>query len=707
MTERIAKLTKHVIEGKMWFEVTETKYDREDLFLPPVKMSAKRVCEYILNQEPVILEENCFAGYLRFDGSVEGDLFSRAGHPNLRLLDWQSYNRPYRNLITFEWQHATGNFNRIMKGGIKSVFAEIAESKEAHKNDKAALEFLETQEDFCKTVIKWAHKCGDKARKMAETAANPQYAENLRRLAESLYKVPENPAESFYEAVLSMYVCYPFLPDSIGVIDRFLKPYYDRDLEKGIITPEKATEYLQELYLMLQGKISPESDRFYRGGECHFCVGGYLADGSDGFTDFSRLVVEALLDLPTWVPQISLRWTKKTPTEVLRFMLDCERKDPNKRIAFVNDEPRLKGLTEYTGFSYDDAIEYSMIGCNELSLPGGMVLGFDPINLARSMANLFHEKGEIIENVQSFDEFYNLYEQELFADLREAMEIGGGMQAVRNRDCNIVSNFLLDGPIKNAKSATQGGLDKITALGLLIGITTVIDSLTVVKQFVFDEKKITMKELISALKNDWQGFEALHLEITKTAKYFGNDEEISNGLAQRFFESIYKWNDGNNYMGKKLVFGNLIGYNEHDKFFGDATGATPDGRKLGDRISFGIGQTGGRDRKGISALLKSVAQCDPKHLLTGPSVTNVYIDEQLIKNDDNFEKLVWLFETYFKNGGTHFQLTYVSKEDLIAAKETPENYKNLRVRVSGFSDYFNFLNDALQDEIILRTEHTK
>ena len=100
MTERIAKLTKHVIEGKMWFEVTETKYDREDLFLSPVKMSAKRVCEYILNQEPVILEENCFAGYLRFDGSVEGDLFSRAGHPNVRLLDWQSYNRPYRNLCT-------------------------------------------------------------------------------------------------------------------------------------------------------------------------------------------------------------------------------------------------------------------------------------------------------------------------------------------------------------------------------------------------------------------------------------------------------------------------------------------------------------------------------------------------------------------------------------------------------------------------------
>ena len=643
----------------------------------------------------------------------DGELIVGKRDKPLSVSDEKDWNEKYRRFTEERSDIAGGgqdshmaiDYELLLSEGISGIISRIDALMTACSEDK--LPFYRCCKRCLEAVIKHSENYAREALRKSFEADSPERKRELLKISEICERVPKNPAESFYEAVLSIYVCYPYLPDSIGVIDRFLKPYYDRDLEKGVITPEKAKEYLQELYLMLQSKTEPQSIYFYRGGESHFCVGGYLADGSDGFTDFSRLVVEALLDLPTWIPQISLRWTKKTPTEVLRFMLDCERKDQNKRIAFVNDEPRLKGLTEYSGFSYDDAIEYSMIGCNELSLPGGMVLGFDPINLARSMANLFHEKGESVENVQSFDEFYNLYEQELFADLREAMEIGGGMQAVRNRDCNIVSNFLLDGPIKNAKSATQGGLDKITALGLLIGITTVIDSLTVVKQFVFDEKKITMKELISALKNDWQGFETLHLGITKTAKYFGNDEEISNGLAQRFFESIYKWNDGNNYMGKKLVFGNLIGYNEHDKFFGDATGATPDGRKLGDRISFGIGQTGGRDRKGVSALLKSVAQCDPKCLLTGPSVTNVYIDEQLIKNDDNFEKLVLLFETYFKNGGTHFQLTYVSKEDLIAAKETPENYKNLRVRVSGFSDYFNFLNDALQDEIILRTEHTK
>ena len=124
-------------------------------------------------------------------------------------------------------------------------------------------------------------------------------------------------------------------------------------------------------------------------------------------------------------------------------------------------------------------------------------------------------------------------------------------------------------------------------------------------------------------------------------------------------------------------------------------------------MNFGIGQTEGKDRNGLTALLSSVAKCDPHAILTGPSVTNVLLDEKLVKNDENFEKLVYLFESYFKMGGTHFQLTYVSKEDLLNAKKTPDKYRNLRVRVSGFSDYFVFLNEGLQDEIIQRTTHAK
>lgn len=706
MNKRIQRLVDKTIAGEMWVGPTKTDYDRKDLFLSPVKMSGKRVCEYIANQEIMILEESCFTGLMKFDGSVEGDIFGRSGHKNFITVKQLFYNKPVDNLMTFEWQHTVGDFEKIITRGLSGIKKDIEKSKLHHKDDVSALEFLETQTDLCNAIIARAKKGSQKALGKAKETVNPEYKENLKKLSKGLEKVPEYPAENFYEAVLCLYFCHPFIPDSIGLIDRYLYPYYKNDIKNGELRPEKAKEYLQELFLMLQAKVHISSDRFYRGGESHFCVGGYTENGDDGFNELSRLIVDALMELPTWIPQISMRWTKKTPTEVLRFMLDCERNDPNKRIAFVNDEPRLKGLMEYTGLSYKEAVNYTMMGCNEIALPAGIVFGFDPMNIVRSVENTFYKRCDDISSAQDFDEFYTIYEEELFSDLWEAEKISKGFQDVRSRDCNIVSNIFLEGCIENAKSCTQGGLTRYIAVGLPIGLSNVIDSLSITKQFVFDEKLLTMPELIDALKSNWNGFENLRNLILKKGNFFGNDDDCSNEIANRLFKSIGKWNNTENYLNKKWLFGNLVGYNEHHKFFGSATKATPDGRFSGDMINFGIGQNEGKDRNGITALLNAISKCDPDAVLTGPSVTNVLLDEQLVRNDSHFNKLVSLFETYFKNGGTHFQLTYVSKEDLIEAQKTPEKYKQLRVRVSGFSDYFVFLNEGLQDEIISRTKHT-
>lgn len=703
MNERIKKIVDKTVCGEMWVGPVKTEYDRTDLFLSPVKMSGKRVCEYILNQEFMILEESCFTGLMSFDGSVEGDVFCRSGHKNFRIVRDNFYNKPVDNLLTFEWQHSVGDFGKIINSGIIGIKHRIEDSKEVHKADPSALEFLDIQTDFCNALIKRAHKGAEKAFEVAQRTENQEYKENLIRLSNKLKKVPEKPAESFYEAVLCLYFCFPFLPDSIGLIDRYLYPFYQNDMRNGQLTVEQAKEYLQELFLMIQARTNISSDRFYRGGESHFCIGGYLENGEDGFNDLSKLIVESLMELPTWIPQISLRWTQKTPRETLRFMLDCERKDPNKRIAFVNDEPRIRGLMQYTGVPYKEAVNYTMMGCNELALPGGMVFGFDPFNIVRSVENTFYKRSDDIVKANDFEAFYHIFEQELFDDLWAAEKISKGFQEVRSRDCNIVSNIFLEGPIENAKSCIQGGLTRYIAVGLPIGLSNVIDSLSVVKQFVFEEKLLSMQKLLEALNNNWQGYEELRSLILKKGNFFGNDDECSNGVARRLFDSLAKWNNTENYLGKKWLFGNLIGYNEHHKFFGDQLKATPDGRYSGDIINFGIGQSQGKDRNGLTALLNSVAKCDPGAVLTGPSVTNVMIEEELIRNDAYFEKLVDLFETYFQSGGTHFQLTYVSREDLIKAKKSPEEYKNLRVRVSGFSDYFVFLNDALQDEIITRT----
>ena len=181
----------------------------------------------------------------------------------------------------------------------------------------------------------------------------------------------------------------------------------------------------------------------------------------------------------------------------------------------------------------------------------------------------------------------------------------------------------------------------------------------------------------------------------------------SNTVAQRLYESFYVFLNGKkNLFGYPFLVGDLLGYNEHHRWFGEKTKATPDGRFDGDLIKFGLGQSEGKDRNGLTALLNAIAKADPNAIACGSTVTNISLDEALIKDDANFEKTLDLFETYFKNGGVHFQLTYVSKEDLLAAKEAPEDYRNLRVRVTGFSDYFVNLKESIQDDIIERTTHS-
>ena len=704
MTERIKKLTELTLSGQMYADTVKTTYDEADLLLPRQQMESKRICEYILNQEPKLTEYSCLTGFFNFDGSVVGDAFRRGGHKATQEAFKLFYLKPIDNLSTMEWQHATADYTKVLNKGIRGIIDDIDESLKKH-NDPEQVEFLLALKRVANALIEWAHKCSERALALSLTVENEEYKNNLKKLSEALFRVPENTPESFYEAVLCIYLCFSADPDSVGTLDRYLYPFYKKDIENGTLTKEEAAEYLQELFLMLQAATRITSAYFTRGAESHFCVGGYLPNGEDGFTELSRLIVESMIGLPTYIPQVSLRWTKKTPRDVFRFMLDCERKDPHKRIAFQNDEKRIKAYTEICHIPFEKAVGYTTVGCNEPAFLGAIVGSNSKINLLRSMETVFHKKAELIENADSYDAFFDVFKKELFSDLECGYEYDNFYNKQRAQDINYISSLLFNDCIENARPLTQGGGNTVIASPMCLGITNVIDSLCVVKQFVFDEKLFPMSELIAALKSDWQGYEDMRTLILKKGKFFGNDDETSNYVAQKLYYELYLFlKDKTNLYGYHWLIGDLTGYNIHYKWFGEKTKATPDGRYRGDMLKFGLGQSEGRDREGLSALLNSIAKVDPNGIGCGSTVTNITLDEQLIKNDDNFEKTVDLLLTYFQNGGVHFQLTYVSKEDLICAQETPDEYKHLRVRVSGFSDYFVKLNEAIQDDIIARTE---
>lgn len=708
MTERIQRLTEQTMRGERYFSSKSSKqveYDREDIFLSPLTMAAKRCAEYILAQEPQIEDDTSLPGCLKFRGDVMGDNFFKAGHKNYDQINALFYNKPVDHTVTFEFQHSVADYQKVLRIGIDGIRAEIAASKQAH-TEEDRLEFLCALDTVAEAMIGWAEKCSRVAAQRAALAAG-EVKERLEALSRACQNVPRRPAESFYEALLTICFVYAFVPDSIGVVDRYLYPYYKRDIERGVLTDEKAVEYLQELFLQLQAKTKITSDRFFRGGESHFAVGGYLPNGEDGFNELSRLIVEGLMELPTYTPQISLRWTRKTPREVLRYMMDMERKDKNKRIAFVNDEPRLRALYEVGGFSREVACDYTMVGCNEVQLPGGIFMGGCDANVLKSVEMTLQGREQDVLRAPDFEAFYAIFEEELTRLLDRVRGYYDKFQSVRARDNNFVSALFYEGVIERAKSMTRGGAKNALAAIGLMGITNVIDSLTVIKQHVFEEKRYTMRELLDALRANWKGFEDMRHVILKTTAFFGNDAEISSDLARRFSDSVEAYfADKRSALGYPFLTGNLTGYNQHFKWFGEGTCATPDGRYAGEPMSFGIGQGEGKDREGLSALLASVAKLTgSSNILCGSTVTNVLLDEQLVKNDAHFEKTVQMMEAYLQAGGLHFQLNYVSREDLLAARVTPEKYSNLRVRVSGFSDYFVILNEDLQDEIVKRTEH--
>ena len=706
MNQRVIDLAKLSRERDLYEPSVAVEYDPMDMALPEPIFNAKRIIEYILAQPVYIAEQNRYTGMLRFrnDVGVPADIFHRKGHKHFAEAQSSFYRKYIDNLIVFEWQHSAPNYQYIVENGIEGSLKDIAYYKEQYRFDKERYQYLEGVEYVCNGLLAWSEKCARAHEDVAADCNDEARKAELLELAEICRRVPRKKAETFYEGLQCIIFCFQFLPDSVGTIDRTLWKLYEKDIRDGVITRDEAKDLVGEFFVHLSNHTPAGHVHANRTAECHFAIGGYTEKGEDGFTDLSRLLVEALMELDIRRPAISLRWTKKTPYEVLRFMLDCERNDKNKRFAFVNDEPRIKALMDICGFTYSDAVRYTMCGCNEPSFPGALFMGGLTVNIARSLTNTLYNRTCDIIKCSTFDEFYEIYREELKKDFDIILDYHDKFSDMRSKDINVLSAFLLDGCIENAKSPTQYGCKhKIGGIEAM-GITCVIDSLSIIKQFVFDEKRTDMAHLVETMKNDWQSDSDLLTEILKEGRFFGNNDPLSDEMAQRFTTELYNITKDRKFRnGAGILIGTLAGYNPHHMVYGSMTDATPDGRYKGEGFMVGTGQAGGKDRKGLLPLMRSLAQMDPTGILCGPNVCNMMIDGLLMKNDEYFEKVCLMIEEYFRLGGIHVQLNYVTKEELIEARKAPEKYRSLKVRVSGYSDNFVDLGDQHQTEILNRT----
>ena len=703
MTDRIQALWELTMSGKMFVETVKTDYDPMDLFLNEEDKNVKRICEYIENQRPHITKYSAFTGFFRFDGSVVGDVFGRTGHPHTDILMEHFFTRRLERLSALDWQHGTSDYREVLRVGISGIIDKIDRFIPVQEDEERRL-FLLRLRKVAESLVCWVEKCAREASAHIALVEEAEYKKNFERLSKALLHIAKHPPSDFYEAVLCIYVCFSMNPDSFGTLDRYLTEFYRNDIAKGCLTREEAKAYLQEMMLMVQAATPFTSPNFTKGGQSHFCIGGRDENGQDFYNEVSELIVESLMELDTHIPEITFRWTSDTPKETFRYLLLCERNDKNKRLAFTNDDKRLKAYTEICGIPYHEAVNYTMVGCNEPAMLGGMCASTSHANLAHAIEYVLHHRADEILSLESFDDFYRVLKDQLYADLDKIYHYDDLFIGERAKDINYVSCLFANGCIENGKSMTQGGVNYAVSAIMFLGNVTLIDSLSIIKQFVYDEKLFSMQELLNALRANWQGYEDMRALILKKGAFFGNDDAISNEVAKRVYEDFYLYvKDKKNVLGYPVLLGDHTGYKMYFKWFGDELCATPDGRCDGDPVSYGITQTHGKAREGLTALMNAIAAFDP-HGISSATVTNFTLDDSYVRDDERFEKTVDMLETFFKNGGIQFQLNHVSRDMLLRAKACPEEATHLRVRVTGYSDFFTRLEDPIQDSIIKRYE---
>jgi formate C-acetyltransferase len=587
---------------------------------------------------------------------------------------------------------------------------------------------LEAMSICCDAIIRFAERHAEKARKMAQHEADPQRKAELERIAEVCTHVPAHAPRDFWEALQAYWFTHlgvitelntwdSFSP---GHLDQHLHPFYKKDLEDGSLTREQAEELLQCLWVKFNNQPAPpkvgvtaEESATYTD-FANINLGGLRSDGSDGVNEASYLLLDVIDEIRLTQPSSNIQLSKKSPDRFLKRACEIIRKGWGQPSIF-NADLVVEELVRQ-GKSIQDARSGGTSGCVETGcfgkeayiLTGYMNLpkilevtvnnGIDP----RTGKKIGLETGDPTQ-FTSFEELFDAFKRQLkhFVDIKTK----GNNVIERLFATHMPAAFLsilIDDCIKSGKDYNDGGPRYNTTYIMGVGIGTLTDSLAAVKYHVFDEKSLTMEQLLVALRHNFQGHERIRQMLwNKTPKY-GNDDEYADSLLRASSDAFDQTVSGRMNTKGGFYAVNYLSTTCHI-YFGSVLGATPDGRIAQEPVSEGVSPVQGADRHGPTAVMKSVAKMD--QVRTGGTLLNQKFSPSLLEGEEGIDNLAHLVRSYFKLDGHHIQLNVVTAETLRSAQANPEKYRDLIVRVAGYSDYFCDLGKVLQEEIIARTEH--
>jgi len=594
---------------------------------------------------------------------------------------------------------------------------------------QAKAEQLRAMDIAAEAICIYARRHAAAARELASREPDPVRREELCRIAEVCEWVPENPPRNFWEALQAYWFVHvgvitelntwdSFCP---GRLDQHLYPFYKKGLEDGSLTEDAARELLQCFWIKFNNHPAPPKVKVTAAESSTYTdfaninLGGLTPGGQDAVNDLTYLILDVIDEMRLVQPSTNIQLSAKNPDRFLKRALKIVREGWGQPSVFNADTVVQELLRQ--GKSVEDARCGGTSGCVEtgafgkesyiltgyLNLPKILELAlFDGADM-RTGKQVGPRTGNA-SSFRSFDEVWNAFRTQLnyFVDVK----IRGNNVIERLFARHMPAPFLssiIDDCIAKGKDYNDGGARYNSTYIQGVGIGTITDSLSAIKHHVFEWKNITMDRLLDVLRHNFQGAEEIrHILLEETPRY-GNDDDRADDIMRKVFLAFFNEVDGrpNTKGGHHRI--NMLPTTCH-VYFGSVTGATPDGRYAWQPLSEGISPVQGMDRRGPTAALKSAGKMD--HVLTGGTLLNMKFTPSLLEGEEGITNLAHLVRAYFKLGGHHIQFNVVSAETLRDAKRHPDRYRDLIVRVAGYSDYFCDLPGALQDEIIARTEHS-
>ena len=639
--------------------------------------------------------------------------------------------------------HLAVNYERILKDGLRGYEKRVKECK-------ATLDLTNPDniDKYCfynavlivlEAVRNFANRYSVLAKDLAEKELNQERKIELLQISRICSKVPYEPAETFQEAVQSVWFIQLILQIesnghslSYGRFDQYMYPYYDRDIKNGTIKKSEALELLTCLWIktLTINKVRSQAHTLSSAGSPMYqnvTIAGQTTDKKDAVNDLSFLVLKSVAQTRLTQPNLTVRYHKNINKYFLDECIDVMRLGFGMP-ALNNDEIIIPSFMDW-GVKEEDAYNYSAIGCVETAVPGKWgyrCTGMSYINFPRMLLCTMNNGVDLTSNkrftkgygyfteMESYEELLEAWDKTIREITRYSVIVENVIDKASERDVpDILCSALTDDCIARGKTIKEGGAVYDFISGLQVGIANMADCLAAIKKLVYEEKKITRQELWNAILDDFSSPENKKIQemLIREAPKYGNDDDYVDQLIveayDSYIEEIEKYPNtrynrgpigGIRYAGTSSISAN-VGQ-------GMSTMATPDGRNAFEPLAEGCSPAHNSDKNGPTAVFKSVSKLRTNKI-TGGVLLNQKMTPQMLSTEENRQKLELLIKTFFNRlHGYHVQYNIVSKKTLIDAQKHPENHKDLIVRVAGYSAFFNVLSKKTQDDIIGRTEQS-